>query len=119
MADDPDEKAIEEEVKAAATASLQRPDAEEMHAGLVRSIGTVHSLGLAVQLANALWQSAKRPEPFPDMRPAFPGRPGATVLTSRVALKARPGAGTKMSHMEAFIPMMADLLVLAMAMCSS
>ena len=106
-------------VQLAATASLQRPDAEEMHAGLVRSIGTVHSLGLAVQLANALWRPAKRPEPFPDMRPAFPGRPGATVLTSRVALKARPGAGTKLSHMEAFILMMVDLLVLAMPMCSS
>ena len=106
-------------VMLAATASLQRQPAIQMHGGLVQIIGSVHRLGLAVWLANPLWQPAECPEPFPYMRPTFPGRPGATLLTSRVALRGRPGAKRKVGHMEAFIPMMADFLVLLMAMCSS
>ena len=74
-------------VMLAATASLQRQPAIQMHGGLLQFIGTVHSPGLAVWLANPLWQPAERPEPFPYMRPTFPGRPGATDLTSRVALR--------------------------------
>ena len=104
-----------------ATASLQRQPAIQMHGGLVQIIGSVHRLGLAVWL----WptHSGNRlsgPSPSHTyMRPTFPGRPGATLLTSRVALRGRPGAKRKVDHMEAFIPMMADFLVLLMAMCSS
>ena len=106
-------------VMLAATASLQRQPAIQMHGGLVQFIGTVHRLGLAVWLANPLWQPAEWPEPFPYMRPAFPGRPGPTVLTLGVALKSRRGQGRKLDHMEAFIPTMVDLLLFLMAMCSS
>ena len=106
-------------VMLAATASLQRQPAIQMHGGLVQFIGTVHRLGLAVWLANPLCQPAERPEPFPYMRATFPGRPGATDLTLGLALKSRRGEGRKLDHMEAFIPMMAGFLVLAMAMCSS
>ena len=57
-------------VMLAATASLQRQPAIQMHGGLVQIIGSVHRLGLAVWLANPLWQPAERPEPFPYIHAA-------------------------------------------------